>query len=205
MKLPCVNTCVACTGCVVNVLRLSSVSSTCWPAQPASSASAARLLFFMAYSPVCTPVHARQVVRAPESHNRARPAYALAQDSDSPAERPTAQCIYGSDTRKGTQLPRCAPRRTGDAGEAGERGRRQPLPPAAPVQGGVRCFAARLPGCAPGGGREVFAEERQPRDRRRLRGGLRLGVALLREAAPRHARARLPRERQGTADRFLQF
>ena len=41
-------------------------------------------------------------------------------------------------------------------------------------------------------GGEVVAEERQPRYRRRIRRRLRIGVALLREAASRHERTRLP-------------
>ena len=96
-----------------------------------------------------------------------------------------------------------APRRARDAREAGERGRREPVPPAAPLQGSLRRLAARLPGCAARRGGEVLAEERQPRDRRGVRSRLRLGVALLREAAPRHDGARLPRERQGPAHRVL--
>src|SRR5687768_9636812 len=95
---------------------------------------------------------------------------------------------------KSQGLSRCPQRRARDAGRARRRRRRQPVPPAAALQAGAGGLAAGLPGRAARRGGEVLAQERPPRDRRAVRRGLRLGVALLREAAARHERARLDRK-----------
>src|SRR2546422_4261985 len=104
---------------------------------------------------------------------------------------------HGNSGRKSEDLSGRAPRRARHAGGARARGGREPVPPAAPLQAGVRHLAARLPGRASPGGGQVLAQERQPRDRGVVRRRLRIDLALLRKGGlqPRHGGTPLPRQR----------